>query len=105
MQPPAIRPNGRGVSWPRWLLAAFAGLLGVFAAVVAMEQLLGPSPTGNTVLYARTVVALLIGTVAAGLTSGARTAARWMAAFLLVLVAAVGLWFLYLAYSMLTIGI
>lgn len=66
---------------------------------------LGPAPTGNTGLYAAVVIGLVAGTVVAGLTVKARTAKRWIAAFLLTLLSVAGRGFLYLSYWYLALGI
>lgn len=97
---PARRPaDDARVSWPRWLIAAFAGTLGFAATVLAIQSVApGVSVKGNTGLYAEIVIALLAGTAFAGLTVRARAAKRWAAAFLLVVLTVAGLWLLLLTY-------
>jgi hypothetical protein len=82
------------LTWRRWLLAAVAGSVTYLATIGVIDVVLDPGHgTGNTGLYASIVFAQVAGTVVAGLLLKARSAKRWIAAFLLTLlsVAALGL--------------
>ena len=104
--PAPTTASDAGGSWQRWLLAALAGTLGFAAVVLAIQSVApGLSARGNTGLYAEMVIALLVGTVVAGLTVRARTAKRWAGALLLVVLTVAGLWLLFLTYAMMTVGI
>ncbi|HEY2888293.1 MAG TPA: hypothetical protein VGJ17_06735 [Candidatus Limnocylindrales bacterium] len=105
-------PNGQiattaaAPTWRGWLLAAIAGTVAYLATLGAIDVVLDPGrATGNTSVYASIVIGLVAGTVVAGLALRARSATRWIAAFLLTLLSVAGLGLVFLSYWYLTLGI